>query len=112
MVGHMGGFITLSKVEKKMDVLDVFAGLGEALREKGYDSEAKITELIDEVKEEVTEEWIKNREFIKKSVDTANFNCLTPNEFVMKMMEKESSASAKRWTRGSTITKMNLCIVQ
>ena len=59
MIGYMDGFITLSKVEKKMDVIDVFAGLGEALREKGYDSEEKITELIDEVKEEVTEEWIK-----------------------------------------------------
>jgi hypothetical protein len=42
-----------------MDVLDVFAGLGEALRERGYDSEEKIKELIEEVKEEVTEEWIK-----------------------------------------------------
>lgn len=59
MIDYVDGFITLSKVEKKMDVLDVFAGLGEALREKGYDTEAKITELIDEVKEEVTEEWIK-----------------------------------------------------
>ena len=39
--------------------MDVFAGLGEALREKGYDSEEKIKELIDEVKEEATEEWMK-----------------------------------------------------
>lgn len=61
MIDYVDGFIPLSKVEKKMDVLDVFAGLGEALREKGYDTEteAKITELIDEVKEEVTEEWVK-----------------------------------------------------
>ncbi|MGB2728473.1 MAG: AbrB/MazE/SpoVT family DNA-binding domain-containing protein [Halobacteriota archaeon] len=59
MINYVDGFIILSKVEKKMDVLDVFAGLGDALREKGYDSEEKITELIDEVKEEVTEEWIR-----------------------------------------------------
>ena len=43
MIDYVDGFITLSKVEKKMDVLDVFAGLGEALRERGYDSEEKIT---------------------------------------------------------------------
>ena len=58
-IGYIDGFITLSKVEKKMDVIDVFTGLGEALREKGYDSEEKIKELVDEVKEEVTEEWIR-----------------------------------------------------
>jgi AbrB family looped-hinge helix DNA binding protein len=59
ILSYMDGFITLNKVEKKMDVIDVFTELGEALREKGYDSEEKITELIDEVKEEVTEEWIR-----------------------------------------------------
>ena len=59
IIGYMDGFITLSKVEKMRDVIDVFTELGEALREKGYDSEEKITELIDEVKEEVTEEWIR-----------------------------------------------------
>jgi AbrB family looped-hinge helix DNA binding protein len=59
MIDYVDGFITLSKVEKKMDVLDAFAGLDEALRERGYDSEEKIKELIDEVKEEVTEEWVK-----------------------------------------------------
>jgi SpoVT / AbrB like domain. len=63
MIDYVDGFITLSKVEKKMDVLDVFAGLGEALRERGYDSEEKIKELIDEVKEEVTEEWVKKVNF-------------------------------------------------
>lgn len=37
-----------------------------------------------------------NREFIRKTVNTREFQCLTPGEFVKMMIEKESSTSAKR----------------
>jgi predicted nucleic acid-binding protein len=37
-----------------------------------------------------------NREFIRKTVNTSEFQCLTTDEFVKMMIEKESSASAKR----------------
>jgi len=37
-----------------------------------------------------------NREFIRKAVNTREFQCLSPDEFVKMMMEKESPASAKR----------------
>lgn len=37
-----------------------------------------------------------NREFIRKAVNTGGFQCLTPDEFVKMMIEKELSASAKR----------------
>jgi len=37
-----------------------------------------------------------NREFIRKAVNTREFQCLSPDEFVKMIMEKESPASAKR----------------
>ncbi len=49
-------------IEKKLDpsksAFDMLEELGQALRAAGYDTREKIDQLVDEVKLEVTEEWL------------------------------------------------------
>ena len=51
-----GDIITLRKMEKKPNVLDLFEEVGAALIKQNIDTDQKIMRLTDEIKEEVTNE--------------------------------------------------------
>jgi bifunctional DNA-binding transcriptional regulator/antitoxin component of YhaV-PrlF toxin-antitoxin module len=50
--------IVLKKLDPNKTVFDMLTELGEALRAAGYDTPEKVDALVDEVKLEVTEEWL------------------------------------------------------
>ncbi len=50
--------IVLKKLDPSKSAFDMLEELGQALRAAGYDTREKIDQLVDEVKLEVTEEWL------------------------------------------------------
>ena len=58
-ISSVAGLIILYREDKDLDAFDVFARFGRILREKGYDSPGKIDRLVEEVKRETTEDWLR-----------------------------------------------------
>ncbi len=50
--------IVLKKIDPSKSAIDMLEELGAALRAAGYDTREKVDQLVDEVKLEVTEEWL------------------------------------------------------
>ena len=50
--------IVLKRLDPNKTVFDMLKELGVALREAGYDTVEKVDALVDEIKLEVTEEWL------------------------------------------------------
>jgi bifunctional DNA-binding transcriptional regulator/antitoxin component of YhaV-PrlF toxin-antitoxin module len=50
--------VVIRKASSSKSALEMLKELGTALREAGYDTQEKIDHLVDEVKLEVTNEWL------------------------------------------------------
>ena len=50
--------IVLKKLDATKNARDLLNELGAALRAAGYDTREKVDQLVDEIKREVTEEWL------------------------------------------------------
>ena len=53
----VNGAIIIKKIDTDIDVKKAIQEFGSLLRESGYDTREEITRMVDEVKEEVAEEW-------------------------------------------------------
>lgn len=58
-ISSLAGLIILYREDKDLDAFDVFARFGQLLREKGYDTPEKADQLVQEVKRETTEDWLR-----------------------------------------------------
>ena len=57
-ISSLAGLVILYREDKDLEAFDVFARLGQLLREKGYDTSEKIDRLVNEIKRETTEDWL------------------------------------------------------
>ena len=58
-ISSLAGLIILYREDKDLDAFDIFARFGQLLREKGYDTSEKIDQLVQEIKRETTEDWLR-----------------------------------------------------
>lgn len=61
LVNEINGIIMIRRVKPEVDALDFFADFGRRIEEAGYDDREKRRGLVDEIKEEVTKEWLKEQ---------------------------------------------------
>jgi AbrB family looped-hinge helix DNA binding protein len=61
VVNEIHGIIMIRRVKPEIDALDFFADFGRRIEEAGYDSRGKRKKLVDEIKEEVTKEWLEEQ---------------------------------------------------
>lgn len=59
LVNEINGIVMLRRVKPEINALDFFADFGRRIEEAGYDSRGKRRRLVDEIKEEVTKEWLE-----------------------------------------------------
>ena len=61
VINEINGIIMIRRVKPEIDALDFFADFARRIEEAGYDSKEKRRKFVDEIKEEVTKEWLKEQ---------------------------------------------------
>ena len=60
-VNEIDSIVMIRRIKPEVDAFDFFAGFGRRIEEAGYDSKEKRRKLVDETKEEVTNEWLEGQ---------------------------------------------------
>lgn len=60
-VNEIDSIVMIRRIKPEVDAFDFFAGFGRRIEEAGYGSKEKRRKLVDEIKEEVTNEWLEGQ---------------------------------------------------